>query len=135
MAKVSTKNIALAIKDMTKGKSGSELDRVLVDIVNFLVNKRLMSKSGEILKKLEEMLDKDDGVVRAKITYKEKPEKKLTNQLEELLKKRYKAKDMIIEEKEDRGILGGVKVEVGDEIIDLTFKNKIKQLQNYLITN
>ena len=135
MAKVSTKNIALAIKDMTSGKSGKELEDILVEVVNYLVNKRLTSKSGEILKKLEELLDKDEGVVRAKVTYKEKPEKKLSDQLEELLKKRYKAKEMIIEQNENREILGGVKVEVGDEIIDLTFKNKIKQLQNYLIAN
>jgi F0F1-type ATP synthase delta subunit len=35
----------------------------------------------------------------------------------------------------DEKLLGGIKIKVGDEIIDGTLKNKIKKLENHLIIN
>ena len=135
MAKILTKNIALSIHDMTRDKSGGELNNALENIVKYLAQKRMLSKWPEILKKLEEIMDKEEGIARAKISYKNIPTKKITDQIEELLKKRYKVKTIETEIVENKEILGGVKIEVGDEIIDLTLKNKLHQLQNYLITN
>ena len=60
---------------------------------------------------------------------------KKTIKLEEFIKKKYKAKEVIQIEKVDEKLLGGIKIEIGDDIIDATLRNKIKQLQTYLITN
>ena len=49
------------------------------------------------------------------------------------LKKRYDAKDVILNEALDEKLIAGIRIEVGDEVIDLTMRNKIKQLQEYLI--
>mgnify|MGYP001344886739 CR=1 FL=1 len=135
MAKIYTKNLAQAIHEMTKGKTGHELDTALSNVLDFLVQKRMLRKTPEILKKLEEIINKEDGVVKVNITYRESPSKKISEEIEEILKKRYKAKKMLVEVNEDKEMLGGIKIEVGDEVIDLTLKNKINQLQNYLITN
>ena len=53
----------------------------------------------------------------------------------EFIKKKYQAKEVILELKEDDKLLGGIKIEIGDEIIDMTLKNKIKKLQNYLLSS
>ena len=135
MAKISTKNLAIAINEMTKGKTDHELDVVLSNVVDFLAKKRMLRKTPDILEKLEEIINKEEGTVEAKITYKDIPTKKISDEIEEILKKRYKAKKILTEINENKEMLGGVKIEVGDEVIDLTLKNKINQLQNYLITN
>ncbi|MFA5773296.1 MAG: F0F1 ATP synthase subunit delta [Candidatus Paceibacterota bacterium] len=135
MAKISTKNIVSAIHEMTKGKEGHELNMAIQNITDYLAKKRMIPRAGEILKKLEETINKEEGIVKANITYKNIPTKKISEEIEEILKNRYNAKKILATTNENEDMLGGVKIEVGDEVIDLTLKNKINQLQNYLITN
>ena len=135
MAKISTKNLVSAIHEMTKGKEGHELSVSIQNIVDYLIKKRMIPKAPEILRKLEELINKEEGIVKANIIYKKLPGNKIKEEIEETLRKRYKAKKILSTINEDKDMLGGVKIEVGDEVIDLTLKNKINQLQNYLIIN
>ena len=135
MATISTNNIARAIYESSLGKDGAELDVVTRNAVALISQKHLMSKSGEILTELQKILDKSEGIVRAKISSREKIDKKIVDEIEDLIKKRYKAKNTILEFQIDESLLGGIKIETGDEIIDTTLKNKIRKLENYLITN
>ena len=54
---------------------------------------------------------------------KEKTKKELTS----FLRERYKAKEIVFTETINEKLLGGIRVEINDEIIDLTVKNKIKK--------
>ena len=86
MAKISTKNIARTIYELTRDKQGQDLELVLVKITKYLAEKRLLSKAGEILEKLEEIINKEEGIVPVDITYKKIPDRKITEEIEELLK-------------------------------------------------
>ncbi len=135
MATISINNMARAIYDSSQGKEGAELDAVTKNAVDLISKKHLMSRSKEILSSLEKIVDKKDEVVRAKISSRVKIDKKIVDEIEDFIKKRYKAKNTILEFMVDETLLGGIKIEVGDEIIDTTLKNKIKKLQNYLINS
>lgn len=135
MATISVNNIASAIYESSQGKDGAELDIVMKKAVNLISKKHLMSKSKEILNQLERIIDKKDGVVRVKISSRIKIDKKIIDEIEDFIKKRYKVKQAVLEFSIDEKLLGGMRIEVGDEIIDVTTKSKIKKLQNYLITN
>lgn len=135
MANISIKNIARAIYESSSLKEGAELDIVSKKTVSLISKKHLMSKSKEILNQLEKISDKSDGVVRAKISSRIKIDKKIVDEIEDFIKKKYKAKNTVLEFIVDEKLLGGIRIEIGDEIIDTTIKNKIKKLQNYLIKN
>ena len=135
MSIISINNLAQAIYDSSKDKTGSELDTLMKKVVHFLAGKRMLSKSKIILNKLENIIDKNDGIVRARVSTRTKIDNKMNEELESLLKKRYKAKEIILTHNEDNKLLGGIKIEVEDEIIDMTLANKIRQLQTYLNTN
>ena len=135
MANISTRTIANAIYEATKGKSGSELDNALKSSIDLLSRRKLLGKSNDILEKLEEIIDQDEGVTKAKVTSKNKLDKKEIEDIEELLKKKYKSKEVQIELKENKELIGGVKIEVKDEIMDFSLKNSINQLQVYLTKN
>jgi len=135
MANISINNLARAIHESSKGKEGVDLDDISKKAVNLITKKHLLSKSKEILTQLKKIMDKDEGNVRAKISSKIKIDKKTVDEIEEFIKKRYKAKNAILEFKIDEKLLGGIKLEIEDEILDTTLKNRIKKLQNYLITN
>lgn len=133
MAKIFTKNLARAIYESSKDKKDGELDDVIKKSVNLISKKHLIVKSKEILNYLEKIIDKEEEMIRAKISSRRKIEKSETKEIEDFIKKRYKVKDVILEFIIDEKLLGGIKIEIGDEIIDITLKNKIKKLQNYLI--
>ncbi len=129
---VTNNDIARAIYLYTKDKTGTHLKESLQNVIKFLVRQRLLSKSKEILELLNKIINKEEGIVSAKVSSVEKLNSKTSEGLIHFLKKRYEAKDVVFEEKLDSGLLGGLRVEVNDEVMDLTMKNKIGQLQEYL---
>ena len=135
MASTSIKNLAQAIYESSLTKEGKELDVAIDKCALYLKNKNLLGKKEEILNALEKIVNKENSVIKAKVTTEMKLQTDVTKEIEEFIKKKYKAKEVILEEKVDKKILGGVKIEIEDDIIDVTLRNKIKQLQNYLITN
>lgn len=135
MAKISIKNLAEALYESSLGKEGADLDSILKKSVIFMRDKNLIGKKKEILESLEQIINKKEGIIKAKITTSEKLKTEVHKEIEDFIKKKYKAKEVHIEVIENPKILGGIKIEIGDDIIDTTLLNKIHQLQNYLITN
>lgn len=135
MAIISIKNLTQAIYDSSLGKEGKVLDDILLKTATFLKNKNLLGKKEEILKSLEKIINKEQRIIKIKVSAETKLKTETQKEIEEFIKKKYKTKEVIIEEKIDPKLLGGIKIEIGDDIIDATLSNKIKQLQTYLITN
>jgi F0F1-type ATP synthase delta subunit len=59
----------------------------------------------------------------------------MMEELEESLKKKYKAHSVVIDQKENEKLISGIKIEARDEIIDLTLRNRLNKLQTHLIKN
>lgn len=126
------KDIAQAIHLSTKGKTGHELEQSLEKVTRFLSKRRLLSKKEEILHFLKKIINKEEGILDTTVSSVERLTGKTRVELEHFLKKKYNAKEVFMEEKLDPSLLGGIKIEMNDEVIDLTLKNKIGQLQAYL---
>jgi F-type H+-transporting ATPase subunit delta len=135
MATISINNLARAIYESSSGKDGADLDVVVKNTVKLLSEKHMLGKSKELLDRLEKLVDKGDELIRAKIISKIKLDKKTIEEIEEFIKKRYKIKNSVLVFETDEKLIGGIKIEVGDEIIDMTLQNKIHKLKNYLINN
>ncbi len=135
MAKTSTKDIAKALYESTKDKSGVELERILASAVAFLAKGRLLSKTPEILAQFEKIRNKDLGVVSAKVTSKSPLTKNTLDEIKKTLKTRYQASDITLKTFEDPSLIGGIKIEANDELIDLSLKNKLSQLQAHLLNH
>lgn len=133
MSRVSSKDVAKAINLEIENKSGEELQRVLDNSVEFLVRKNLLGKAEDILNYLSQIYDSKEGVVRAKVRSGRQVTDLQKMELKEMLKGRYKVKDVIVEFIDDKSLLGGLRIEGNDEVIDLTHKNKINKLRNYLL--
>jgi F-type H+-transporting ATPase subunit delta len=131
----STKTIAEALHESTKGKTGANLTLAISNVVEFMDKNNLLGKSKEILAHLQIIIDKEEHVLRAKVNVAEPLTKKMTDELEESLKKRYGAKEVELEITEDINLISGLKVEVNDEVIDLTLSHRLHQLQTHLIKN
>lgn len=135
MKAISVNNLARAIYESSKKKDGADLNHALVNAAEFIRDKNMMGKSDLILASLEKIIDEDEGIARVKVSSSKKLTKGMIEEIEELIKKRYKKSEVIMEEIEDSKLLGGIRIEIGDEVIDMTLKNYIRQLQNYLNEN
>ncbi len=133
MAKISPKNVGEAIYRATEGKSGAGLETALKHSAQVLRDKRMLGKSEEVLSVLRDIIDKNTGTVRAKITTAKVMPLGERKKLEGEIKEKYKAQKVISEFFEKAELLGGIRVEVGDEVMDATYKNKLHQLEKFLI--
>lgn len=135
MMRISNKEIASAIYESAKGKSGVLLTNTLERAVQVLARRRLLSKSESILKVLEDMENREKGTIVAKVHSTRELHQQTKTHLAKNLEKRYEASKVILQEIIQEDLIGGIKIEVGDEVLDLSLKNKINRLRKYLIKN
>ncbi len=135
MATISNNDIARSIYLGAKDKAGGELSAYLENAVKLLVRRRLMSKAPAILKSMRKLIDIEDGRISAKVSSADPLANQTKHHLIHALMKRYGAKEVILDEVVDPKLLGGFRVEVNDEVLDLSMKNKVDKLQEYLIKN
>ncbi len=132
MSNTSNIDIARAIYLSAKDKDGAD-KAFLGDVVKFLVRKRFLHRAGDILLSLKKIINQEDGIIIAKVNCAKTLSEESKKSIIDSIKKRYSAKEVVLEERYDENLLGGMKIEANNEIIDLTVKNKIKKLQEYLI--
>ncbi|MEK7140535.1 MAG: F0F1 ATP synthase subunit delta [Patescibacteria group bacterium] len=133
MAKISPKNIAEAVYQATDGKEGVDLKIDLRRTVQILSHKRMLGKSEDVLKALQEIFDKNSRTVRMKVTTAKRIGNTEKHELAEDIKKRYKANEVVSEFFEKVELLGGMRVEVGDEVIDTTYRSRLDKLSKFLM--
>ena len=133
MSIISNNNIARAIYLVSKDKKETELQDINKKIMKFIIRRRLLSKTPDILKQLDKIINNETGKIIVKILSSKKLEDEYKKELAPFLKERYGGKEIIFIETLDKKLLGGIRIEVNNEIIDLTAKNKIKRLQEHLI--
>ena len=133
MATISNNDIADAIYSLSKNKSREQLPLLFKNVAIFLKNRRLLSRAPDILNKLNKTIDLNEERIVAKVSSSRKLTEKAKKYLCSSLEKRYRAKEVLLIESLDEKLLGGVRIEINDEVIDLTIKKKMEKLQEYLI--
>ena len=134
MTTISNNSIARAIYLASKGKNHAEQSLIFPKVIQFLFRRRLLSEAPDILLRLSKIINDNEGRIAAKVSSAEKISKTIKKGLAHSLAKRYSAKEVVLLEILDKKLLGGFKIEVNDEVIDLTIKNKIGKLREYLIS-
>ncbi len=128
------RSIYLASKDVQDEKQFFE------KVVQFLYKKRLLSKSEEIreiLSHLNKIINTEEGILEVRVSsgqvLSETQKQNLKQALFTKYGAKYNTKNISVIYRVDDKLIGGYKIEIDDEVIDLTIKNKIGQLQEYLI--
>ena len=125
-------NIAQSVYELVKDKKGNELKEILGKVVFFLSRKRMLKKSDAILDSLKKIIYKKEKKVEARIMSAKELSNNDKHEIKHVLSKRYKANEIILNNDVDKDVISGVRIEVNDEVIDLTIKNKLNKLQEYL---
>jgi len=132
MTKPSYNSIARAIYLALKDKHGGERATIMHRAVDVLYRRRLLRKAGNILTELEKIANAEDGRIVAKVSSAKRLDNTTKSHLMESLRKRYQAQEVSLVEVVDEKLVSGFKVEVNNEVIDVSGRNKIHLLQTYL---
>lgn len=104
---------------------------VIQRLILHLVSKNRLRMLPEIVRRSQELLDKEEGIARAVVrtalplTFEQKQE--LMASLKDLI-----GRNVLIEETPDHELLAGMVVRVGDMVMDNSLKNQLKILEDQL---
>jgi F-type H+-transporting ATPase subunit delta len=130
--KITTTQYAKSLYEATTGKSQGEINNILENFVKILSKNNQLKFKENIIAKFEEIYNQENGIVLAEITSREKISGKLEKEIESFISKKYKAKEVVIENKIDENIKGGIIIKVGDEVLDASIKSQLANLKNLL---
>ena len=130
-----TKELAQTLLEMTENVSPEEQAKVLKDFVQYLAKKQAIADAGAIMAEYQSLYNAKHGIVEATVTLVNRMSDAARKELSESLKKKYHAAEVHITEKVDARVLGGMKIQVGDEVWDSSIQNSLNQLQEVLLNS
>lgn len=92
-----------------------------------------MNEIKSIFKAYKQLELKSKNVITAEFSYVNRPDDNTIDKFKEMLKKKYGASDVVLNLKEDKTLIGGCKLTVGDTVYDKSIQGTIKALQSTLI--
>lgn len=102
------------------------------NLLYILLERNRVSLLPEIKEEYVNLLDEKEGRVKATIFSAFPLEEEERKEMESLLKERF-GKDVVLELKEDKSLIGGIKLKVKDLIIDGSIKRQIELLKENLL--
>ena len=131
--KISTKQYAQALYELTLGKSESEVGIVVEKFVKELVKNNQTKSATKIIDNFNNIYNRENGIIEAEIESREQLQTEVLEKIEKYLIKKYNAKQIILNKKINHEIKGGVIIKAGDEITDLSVAGSLNRLRRELI--
>lgn len=130
--KITVTQYANTLYELTDGKSKQDIDGVVAVFLKVLKKNGQLKMAGKIIAKFNDLYNQKHGIAEAEITSREALDKDVSNKLRNYVSTKYKAKEVVIKNKIDENIKGGVIIKVGDEIVDASISGKLNDLKNRL---
>lgn len=130
--KITTTQYANTLYDLTEGKEKARVNSIVEKFTALLIKNRQIKLAGKIIEKFSEIYNRKNGIVEAEITSREVLSNELRNKVSNYVSNKYKAKEVVINNKIDENIKGGIVVKVGDEVIDASLKSRLINLNKLL---
>jgi len=110
--------------------AGTAKNKILQNLLNIMTDNKRLALLKSAAEEAQNILDERTGTVKAEITFaKIPPDKK---DLENILKKLFSAQKISAVYKEDKNIIGGIKIKAGDVLIDGSAANNLQKLKTAL---
>lgn len=130
--RITSSQYAKALYELTLESDNAGVDLAVKNMLRVLQKNGQMKLKKEIIKKFNEISNFKKGIIAAEVYSREKLGDELIDSLNNYIEKRYSAKKVMIENKVDEKIKGGLIIRVGDEVIDGSVARNIKNLKNFL---
>lgn len=123
-----------AKKDFLVKVFGGQLSETMLNFLRVLIDNDRQDVITDIHEAMSEIIDRLSNRMRATITTSHSLEASLKEKILSGLKDKYK-KDIIMEEKIDAGILGGIIIRIGDLVIDGSLSKDLRNIKSNLLNS
>lgn len=120
-------------KEVLKKVFGPHLEPVLLDFFNLLLDRNRIELLRDIGTVFAELVEADQGLVRARVVTAVAMPADLETKLRDKLA-HVTGKSVILDKKVDPAVIGGVRVTLGDRVIDGTVRTNLDRLRKTLAT-
>lgn len=108
-----------------------QLDEEVIRFLKLLVEKGRIQFFKEIVDIYQQLVDEEFGILRGEVVTAYPLSEEEKKQLEEVLREVLK-KEVLLESVVDKGIIGGIKVKVGDFVFDNTIKRQLQKFKEII---
>lgn len=130
--KITATQYAKSLYELTDGKSEREVDGVVAGLLKVLIKNRHLKIAKKVMAKFTEISNQEQGIVEAEVISREKLSGALSKQVSNYVSNKYSAKEVIIKNKIDLNIKGGIVIKVGDEVLDGSVARQLQELRSSL---
>jgi len=130
--RVSARQYAQTLYDLTDGKSKSEAEKSTVDFARYIYKERKLKLAGKIIEQFSKLYNQKNSIVEAEVVTAEKLSGETEKKVKSYIQKKYNAKEVILKNIVDPNIKGGIILKVGDEVMDGSIAGRLGELKKIL---
>jgi len=131
--RISPKQYAAVLYDLTDGKSKPEVEKMVADFARYIYKERKLKLAGKIVESFEKLYNQKNGIIEAQIVTAKKISAASEKKVKDYVEKKYDAKKVVLKNTIDSNIKGGMIVKVGDEVMDGSVAGKLNELKKVLV--
>ena len=130
--KANIKQYAELFYELTADKNSGEIKGAIEKFVKLLARQGQLNKADKIIDSFSKVWNKKRGIVEAEAISARELDKEIVKLLHGYIVKLSGAKEIILAEKVDKKILGGVVIKYGDKVVDGSLKMRLVELKSSL---
>ena len=111
---------------------GNKISDIEMDLMALLIEKGHIILFGEVIKHFDYLLDKDSEVIKVQITSSVKLLDDEVHQISTIIENKFQKK-VDVNAETDASIIGGIKLRVGNTLIDGSVYNRLQKMRDILI--
>ncbi|MDD3101725.1 MAG: ATP synthase F1 subunit delta [Patescibacteria group bacterium] len=128
--KISARQYAESLAQSISSKSKPEMAVILDNFAKIMMENRDLNRLNEILSAFSKIWDKNQGELAVEFTGARAISEKTKKEIEEYLKLKTGAQKIVLTEKTDEDILGGLVLRYEDKVINASLKQSLQDLKN-----
>ena len=130
--KASAAQYAKTLYELASGKNKSEIDSIAASFAKLLAKNSRLKMAPAIIEKFGNIWNRENGILEADVESAYPLNDEISGKITKEIKEKYGAKEVILNNKINKDIKGGIIIKIGDEVIDRSVKKQLKMLKQAL---
>ncbi|MBA3047529.1 ATP synthase F1 subunit delta [Patescibacteria group bacterium] len=131
--KIASKQYAESLYQAVQNKNDSRIKDAIKIFFQILVQNNDLSKADEIINEFVKIWNKENGIIEAGVESAKTLDNNIIKLLNNYIIKLSGAKTVILNQKINKDILGGVIIKYGDKILDGSLRMRLGELRRSLV--
>lgn len=131
--KITSKQYALSLYETVRNKKDSEVRGAIKKFVEVVIYNNDISKVDRIISQFSKIWNREQGIVEVEFISSLELDKKIVKLLNNYMVELSGAENVVVSEKIDKGILGGVVIKYGDKVLDGSLKMNLREFSKFLV--